>query len=152
MPKPADSLANELAAMIRLQELLQEEQTALVNGAVDSLPELIRAKGFLIPEITALADGRHQLLVAAGLSASEDGMQNWIDSESTAEEQQSWSELLTLAKSVKEMNRVNGVLINKQTQTNQQMMRLLRGKISNTFYGPDGQSSMKTDVRNFGAA
>jgi flagellar biosynthesis protein FlgN len=152
MPKPADSLTNEFAAMIRLQDLLQEEQTALINGAVDSLPELIRAKGFLISEITVLADGRHQLLVAAGLTASEDSMQSWINSAATPAEKQAWSELLALAKSVKETNRVNGVLINKHSQTNQQMIRLFRGKLGNAFYGPDGQSSIKTNPRNFGAA
>jgi flagella synthesis protein FlgN len=152
MPTPADSLANELSALTRLHDLLQQEQTALTQGAADCLPELIRAKGFLISEMTILADARHQLLVAAGLTASEDSMQSWIDSAATPAQQQSWSDLLALAKTVKELNRLNGILINKQTQTNQQLMRLFEGKTGNNFYGPDGQSSVRTSTRKFGAA
>ncbi|HWZ49718.1 MAG TPA: flagellar protein FlgN [Herbaspirillum sp.] len=151
MPKPGDSLENEFAALIRLQGLLQEEQAVLIKGAVDSLPDLIRAKGFVISEITILADGRHQSLVAAGLTASEDSMQSWIDSAASPAEKQTWSELLALAKSTKELNRLNGILINKHTQTNQQLMSLFQSKAGNNFYGPDGQSNIKTSARNFGA-
>jgi flagella synthesis protein FlgN len=150
-PTPADSLANELSALSRLQDLLQKEQTVLTKGSVDSLPELIRAKGFLISEITVLADARHQLLVAAGLTASEDSMQSWIDNTSTPAQKQTWSDLLALATEVKELNRLNGILINKQTQTNQQLMSLFEGKAGNNFYGPDGQSSIKASPRKFGA-
>jgi flagella synthesis protein FlgN len=152
MQKPADSLAQEVIALNRLHVLLQTEQKALVEGAVDSLPDLIQSKANLISEITVLADARHQSLVAFGMEASEDSMQSWVDANANDAAKQQWSGLLALAKEVKELNRLNGVLINKHTQTNQQMMGLFSGMVGNNFYGPDGQSNIKANARKFGAA
>jgi flagella synthesis protein FlgN len=152
MQRPAQSLAEEFIAMSRLQGLLQTEQKALTDGAVDTLPELIRAKGFLISEITVLADARHQHLVALGMEASEDSMQSWVEASADGAEKQQWVDLLALARDVKELNRLNGIMINKQTQINQQMLSLFEGEVGNSFYGPDGQSNVKTNPRKFGAA
>jgi flagella synthesis protein FlgN len=152
MQRPASSLAEEFAALHRLQELLQSEQKALSEGAVDTLPELVNGKANLISQITVLADGRHQALVAIGMEASEDSMQNWVDANGTDAEKQQWSQLLALAVDVKEVNRLNGMLINKHTQTNQQMMSLFGSLVGNNFYGPDGQSNIKANARKFGAA
>ena len=79
-------------------------------------------------------------------------MQEWIAAAGNDAEKQQWSQLLALADEVKELNRLNGVLINKHTQTNQQMMSLFSGMVGNNFYGPDGQSSIKANARKFGAA
>jgi flagella synthesis protein FlgN len=152
MQKPADSLAQEFIALNRLFGLLQSEQTALVEGAVDTLPELFQSKANLISEITVFADARHQSLVALGMEASEDSMQSWIDANGSDTDKQQWGELLALAKEVKELNRLNGVLITKHTQTNQQMMSLFSGMVGTNFYGPDGQSNIKANARKFGAA
>lgn len=138
--------------MHRLQELLQAEQKTLTDGNVDLLPELVSGKARIISEITVLADGRHQALVAIGMEASENSMQGWVDANGNDAEKQQWSSLLALASDVKELNRLNGVLINRHTQTNQQMMSLFNGLVGNNFYGPDGQSSIKANARKFGAA
>jgi flagella synthesis protein FlgN len=152
MQRPANSLAEEFAGLSRLQELLQSEQKALTEGEVDSLPELVNSKAVLISKITVLADGRHQSLVAMGMEGSENGMQSWIEASGDDAEKQQWSALLALATEVKELNRLNGMLINKHTQTNQQMMSLFGSMVGNNFYGPDGQSSIKANARKFGAA
>jgi flagella synthesis protein FlgN len=151
MQRPGASLAEEFVALSRLQKLLQSEQDALKAGAVDTLPDLINSKARVISEITVLADGRHQALTAIGLEASENSMQAWIESTGTDAEKQQWSDLLALAGELKELNRLNGVLINKHTQTNQQMMSLFNGMVGANFYGPDGQSSIKANARKFGA-
>jgi flagella synthesis protein FlgN len=153
MQRPADSLAEELAAMHRLHALLQQEQTALTGGIADALPELIGAKAVLVAQITTLADARHQRLTAAGLDASEESMQHWIDSSDVAAEKQLWTDLLALAHIVKEQNRLNGLVINKHILINQQSLSIFEGaRGGNNFYGPDGQSSIKTHTRKFGAA
>lgn len=151
MQRPGLSLAEEFAALSRLQALLQSEQDALKLGAVDTLPDLINSKARIISEITVLADSRHQALTAIGREASENSMQEWVEEVGTDTEKQQWSELLALAANLKELNRLNGVLINKHTQTNQQMMSLFSGMVGTNFYGPDGQSSIKTNARKFGA-
>ncbi|HEY4318480.1 MAG TPA: flagellar protein FlgN [Herbaspirillum sp.] len=152
MQRPATSLAEEFTALHQLQDLLQEEQKALTEGAVDSLPELVSSKANIISQITVLADGRHQALAAIGMEASENGMQSWIEASGADAEKQQWSELLSLATEVKELNRLNGILISKHAQTNQQMMSLVGSLVGANFYGPDGQSSIKASARKFGAA
>ena len=151
MQRPADSLAEEFTAMNSLHGLLQKEQAALTAGAVDELPELISAKGHLVAQIATLADARHKRLVEAGLDASEESMQSWIDSTGIAAEKQHWTDLLQLARTVKEQNRLNGLVINKHMVTNQQTMNIFDGTRGNSFYGPDGQSSIKANTRKFGA-
>jgi flagella synthesis protein FlgN len=156
MPKlllqtPADSLADEFTALTRLHELLQAEKAMLIANTIDGLPELIRDKATQIAEITVLADARHRCLVTNGLEASEIAMQSWIDSSGAESEKQHWSQLLDLARDVKEQNRVNGILVNRHMQSNQQVMSLFEGK-SNSFYGPDGQSNIKASARKIGIA
>ncbi len=152
MPSPAASLHEELVAMTKLHALLQLEQAALVDGTVDALTELIGKKSRLVADITILADARQTLLGNMGLEASEDGMQGWIDSTADATEKGVWSELLTLAQTVKEQNRLNGLVINQHLASTQQMLKLFENKTGGTnFYGPDGQSSIKVGTRKFGA-
>jgi flagella synthesis protein FlgN len=152
MQRPADSLAEEYTAMHRLHALLEQEQSALTGGAIDALPELINAKAHLIAQIAALADARHKRLADAGLDASEESMQRWIDSSGAPDEKQHWTDLLQLAQATKEQNRLNGLIINKHMQINQQTLNIFEGAAAgNNFYGPDGQSSIKTNTRKFGA-
>jgi flagella synthesis protein FlgN len=152
MQKPADSLTEEFAALSQLQSLLQQEQTVLTAGQADALPEVIVAKGNLISDIAKLADARHQRLVGAGFEASENSMQSWIDRHGAAADKQQWSDLLQMAHGVKEQNRLNGLLINKQMQVNQQTLNIFANQLGNgSFYGPNGQSSGRTSARKFGA-
>lgn len=152
MQSPCQSLAQEFVVLTRMQELLQSERTVLKNGTFDALPDLINEKARVISEITVLAHGRHEALTAIGREASETSMQEWIGAAGSDAERQQWSQLLALAKNVKELNRLNGVLMNKHRKINQQMMSLFSGMVGNNFYGPDGQSSIKADARKFGAA
>jgi flagella synthesis protein FlgN len=149
--RPGDSLAGEFAGLTRLHELLETEKASLVTGTIDDLPDLTRAKASVIAEITVLADARHRCLVANGLEASEIAMQSWIDDSAEEAEKQRWSDLLALARQVKEQNRLNGMLINRRMQSGQQIISLFEGK-SSSFYGPDGQSSIKASARKIGIA
>lgn len=152
MPSPAVSLPEELDALQKLQALLQLEQAALVEGSVDALSELIGTKSRLVADITILADARQTRLGDMGLEASEDGMQSWIDSSADASEKDVWSALLALAETVKEQNRLNGLVINQHLASTQQMLKLFENKVSGAnFYGPDGQSSLKVNTRKFGS-
>jgi flagella synthesis protein FlgN len=149
---PSHSLAEEKQATLRLVTVLQQEQNLLSgNGDTDEIAELIGEKARIVATMAGLADGRHKILAAAGFAAGENGMQAWLDQHGTAADKQVWEELFTLAQSARELNRVNGLLIGKQMAINQNAMNILQGKTAGgTFYGPDGQSNVRTSSRPLG--
>lgn len=148
---PSRNLADEKLATLRLIETLKQEQELLSgNGEADQIPDLIGEKANIVAEMASLADQRHKSLALLGLPAGENGMQTWIEQHGTDQDKQTWDELFALAQSAREINRLNGLLVGKQMALNQSAMNVLQGKTNGTFYGPDGQSSVRTSGRPLG--
>lgn len=146
---PAASIAQEREATHALLQLLLQEQTHLVDANVDGLVKLTEEKAKIAAQLSELAKRRHGLLGAAGFEATEAGMKAWLESASATEvDNKSWSELLELALSAKEQNRVNGVLIMQHMARNQTALNVLQGNPQGgNFYGPNGQSTTKIASR-----
>jgi flagella synthesis protein FlgN len=144
---PADTLAQEQQATRALIDLLQQEQAYLISADIDSLNMVTERKAPLVAKLTELANLRHRSLANSGHPASETGMQEWLDTKSngkpaypTAKTQ--WSTLIAMAKQAKEVNRVNGILINTHLTRNQGALNVLQVQTnSGNFYGPDGQAT-----------
>ncbi|WP_016833972.1 flagella synthesis protein FlgN [Herbaspirillum lusitanum] len=147
---PSHTLADEKHVASRLVAALQQEQDLLSgNGDADKIPEIINDKANIVANMATLADQRHKALAALGFTAGENGMQSWIEQHGSAEDKQVWEELFALAQS-RELNRLNGLLIGKQMAINQNAMNILQGKSNGSFYGPDGQSSLRSSGRPLG--
>jgi flagella synthesis protein FlgN len=147
---PADSLIEERDAARILQQVLKQERVHLVNADVEGLSGLTEKKTAVAAQMSELAKRRHRLLAAAGFEATESGMQAWLNSPAAgAAAVKSWNELLDLAQSVKELNRVNGLLIAQQMGRNQAALNILQqgNAQGGSFYGPNGQSSTKIGSR-----
>src|SRR4051812_40006900 len=140
---PADNLSKEGEATRSLLDLLKKEQAELIDANIEGLTALTEEKAKVVAHMAALAASRHQALVAAGYPAKEEGMQAWLQSqEADTSDHESWTALLALTKEAKELNRVNGLLVNKHMVRNQAAMNVLRTNThGGNFYGPDGQSS-----------
>jgi flagella synthesis protein FlgN len=148
---PSQTLADEKQVTSRLVAALQHEQDLLSgNGDADKIPEIINDKANIVANMATLADQRHKTLAALGFIAGENGMQSWIEQHGSAEDKQVWEELFALAQSARELNRLNGLLIGKQMAINQNAMNILQGKSNGSFYGPDGQSSLRSSGRPLG--
>jgi flagella synthesis protein FlgN len=147
---PAHSLNDEHKAVHHLIQLLKQEQAQLIDADIDGLTVLTEEKAKAVAHMAELADLRYQALAAAGFAPKEAGMQEWLKSPSaTVTADKSWNELLTLARSAKELNRTNGLLINKHMMRNQTALNVLHGNApGGAFYGPDGQSTAKSTTRN----
>lgn len=149
---PADSLSEELQAVHALTQLLQQEQEQLIAADIDAITALTEPKAKAAVRMAELAAGRHKRLAKAGFEASEIGMQAWLASPAaSAAANQSWRELIALAEAGKELNRVNGTLINKQMVRNQNVLNILQhGNVQGSnVYGPDGQTASKSISRHF---
>lgn len=146
---PAESLNEERAAIHSLLELLRQEQTHLIDADVEGLSKLTEEKSRIATQMSELAKRRHGMLAAAGFDATESGMQAWVDNPAaTTTDRDSWKELLELAQSAKELNRVNGLLISQHMGRNQSALNVLQGNSQGgSFYGPNGQSTTKIGSR-----
>jgi len=147
---PADSLSEEHKAASHLIELLKREQTELVAAKIDGLIDLSEKKSSAVSQMMQLANTRHRKLASAGFASSEKGMQDWMKSSAAKPDvKKLWAELIAYARSAKELNRINGILITKHMMRNQTALNVLNVNVpGGNFYGPDGQSTGKTVSRN----
>lgn len=148
---PAATLIEEQQALRHFITVLQEEQACLLATQVDKLPALLQTKAEIVAKIGELTQSRYDALTALSLDGSEDGMHFWIATKGKQSDDASYKELISLANAAKELNRLNGLLIGKHINHNQQVLDAVQNVLgSGKFYGPDGQSNVKTRGRELG--
>jgi flagella synthesis protein FlgN len=149
---PTTTLRNELQLINSLLELMQQEQQFLVSADSDGLAALTPQKSSLVQQMAVLADRRHQALGAAGVAAGEAGMEDWLAASHDEAARGLWRELLERTRAAKEINRVNGMLINKQLVNTQVVLNAMRtpaGAADAGVYGPGGQTSTAGPSRRY---
>jgi flagellar biosynthesis protein FlgN len=132
-----------------LMFLLSREQISLVDADINAIEDLLNEKGALIQRISASAKLRYQALAKSGYKANENGMQEWVESQPDTKQRMLWKDFQATLEQAKELNRLNGQLINKHFNRNQQILNQLQGKSVNTNrYGPNGQTSTTSYFRS----
>jgi flagella synthesis protein FlgN len=151
MASPRTTLAGEQQLLDALVDLLKQEQALLVAANADALAALTPQKSKQVQELAALSAERHRLLGAAGFAAAEAGMGPWLDAHGDPDARAAWERVLELTRAAKELNRLNGVLINKQLAHNQQVLAALQpaGAPAAAVYGPGGQALGGTRSKGF---
>lgn len=141
---PHVPLQDEIKLIVCLIDLMKQEQQFLVAGNTDGLATLTPLKNQLIEQMAALGAQRHLCLAEQGFAASETGMGAWLARMADPAHNASWQQLLDRTAEAKELNRVNGMLINKQLAHNQGLIQAMRqpaGAADAAFYGPQGQTT-----------
>jgi flagella synthesis protein FlgN len=147
---PTTSLQEEQQVMTLLLELLKQEQSHLVSADIDSLTEVTAQKTALVGRMAGLASVRHSALGAAGFAAQESGMQAWMEASGNGADIKLWQQVLALTREAKEINRVNGMLINKHMAHSQGALNALRPNAQGgDVYGPSGHASKAPANRRF---
>lgn len=140
---------DEKVAILKLVTLMKEEQHCLIDADISNLQKLTIQKSQIVREMSELGNIRHNILVSAGYEAQKIGMQEWLNNAADSEISVIWTEILSLAKSAKELNDTNGLLINRHLTRNQNTLNVLQGALPNAgFYGPDGQSKLPAATRS----
>lgn len=140
----------ECVSVQKLHDLLEHEQTCLINAEMDKLPGIVKQKSSLIQSLSQLSRQRYDCLQKNGFNANELGMNEWVSTKAPKSIQSAWlSTQQTLLKS-RELNRLNGILIGKHSIRNQQRLQVLQGQPEPhaQVYGPNGQATAKIGVRN----
>ena len=152
MASPLDTLPEEQQLISALLDLMKQEQQCLIGADTDGLNAITPQKAELMNQLAVLANQRHELLGAAGQAGSEAGMQAWVDTLGDHAATAGWHQLLDLTREAKELNRVNGMLINKQMTHNQNLINAMRQPSSagdSAVYGPTGQAAPGGPSRRF---
>ena len=147
---PMSSLREEQQLITELVDVLKQEQAHLVVADVAGLTTVTPAKTALVQRMTVLASQRHRALGAAGFIAGEAGMEPWITRSGGSDARALWLQLLEQTRAAKELNRVNGLLINRHMGYTQSALDALRPKVkANSVYGPSGMTNNSTRSRGF---
>lgn len=143
MTSPSTTLTAEHERLQALVELMKQEQQFLVAADADGLDGMTPRKVALVQELAQLSRERHMALGNAGFTAGEAGMAPWLDARGDAAARNAWSQLLATTAEAKELNRLNGLLINRQLAHNQTVLNALRTPTAGgeaTLYGAKGQT------------
>lgn len=147
---PVLLLREEQRLITELQGILKQEQQALVAADIDRLSALTPRKAEVIGRMGKLAGERHQLLGNAGFEAREAGMETWLCAHGTPDDKALWNDVLSQTREAKEVNRLNGMLINKQLSHTQGALQALRPPSpGGAVYGPTGLTATSTTSRGF---
>lgn len=139
----------EADAIARFVELLKLEQATLGQGDIEGLSVLIQQKSEVAAELGSLAEQRNASLAAHGLGTDLTGIEAWFESHpSDTRIRSAWARILPLAREARELNRVNGELIQIRMQHNAQALEALLGASRQlNLYGPDGQTTPHSSRR-----
>lgn len=143
---PSDLVKNleaELRAYQDFIQVLQTEQDTLVQGNIDPLLELARIKSEKVVLLSQLADSRTRFLSEQGYPQEHGGMAKWLQQRDGGNPQiaELWQQLLALAEDARQLNQINGSMIDTHLRNNQQALAILQAAAKqSTLYGPDGQT------------
>ncbi|HEY0905963.1 MAG TPA: flagellar protein FlgN [Methylophilus sp.] len=135
------SFETDASLVAALLEDLQQEQNALVVADLDTIEAMLERRSGLLQSLAAAANQRYAALAAAGFAANEDGMADWLQQLADAGLTRDWVVFQQSLVKVRELNRLNGILIQKQFQRNQEKLDALHGKASpSQLYGKNGHA------------
>lgn len=153
MNKVASNLAitfeQDAKLVSQLLTVLTREQSSLVLADIDAIETLMEEKSFLLQNISQAANTRYATLAAAGFEANESGMIAWLKRNPKLALNKSWENFQKSILEAKEMNRLNGLLINRHFNRNQQLLNQLQGNsASGSVYGKNGQAQSQSNSRS----
>jgi flagella synthesis protein FlgN len=136
---PTPHLVLEREVTRQFIDILQREQSALQHADIAALDRLTQEKTHQLERLAQFADERRKWLATEGYGAGREGMEKGLrDHPRTGA---IWRELLDLARTATQMNKLNGWLIGWHMRHNEQRLKALRAAVQPVnLYGPDGQS------------
>lgn len=147
-------LTEDVAYIEQLRQLLERERAALEARQHTLLPELIEGKNQLLAALGQHALQRQNWLRSANLEANHEGWLKWLSQNpKTHGQAEQWNSLADQFRACRELNEINGKIINRAQQTMGQLLNLLRGQdnsapeLYNAKGQPGGGSGSQTLVK-----
>lgn len=132
-------------------DLLEREQRALRHSDVSSLLTLVKEKAQQAQQLVQLADARNRWIVELGYTRDRSGMEEGLKICDSPGAVDTWRELLQLAETASQLNKINGILIGQRLRYNQQALSVLQAATRSAgLYGADGQPTLFSGGRQLG--
>jgi flagellar biosynthesis protein FlgN len=148
---PAVSIAEERDATRKFIDVLEQEQHLLQQTDVSLLLSLAKEKAVQAQQLIRLADARNQWLQKLGYPRDRSGMERGITDCNCPGATDAWHELLQLAKTASQLNKINGTLITQRLRYNHQALTVLQAATHTAgLYGSDGQPQLFSSGRQLG--
>ncbi len=142
-----DFVEQQLPLLQRLLLALQSEEQALVNNDIDALEQVTLEKNQVV---NLFLSGQQQLLrqlQQEGLPLNQDGLMAWLKAQPNKSSQDDRALAKTLQAAAQEINRSNGLLIQRLSSRTQAGLSALRGQGDTGLYGPSGQNGQASNFR-----
>lgn len=146
------ALTAERTALANFVALLEREQIILIENLTDQLLDLSEKKTAEALELNKIAETRRSLLHQAVPQLTAPSINDWL-AKNNAECLATWQEVLNLIERARQINQINGQLIQAKLRHNQQALTVLsKAADKANLYGPDGQPSFSPGSgRSFGS-
>lgn len=129
-----------------LVDLLQKEEQLLISNELAPLMQLSQSKSQLVGQFVLASQTRYKQLAQAGLSPEDSSMNDLLMHQPEAH--RAWNQFLQLVMTAKELNRTNGLLLQRLASRNQNALMAIQGRQSSQLYGPDGQKGTQLNFRS----
>jgi len=149
---PGATLRDEQQLIASILDVMKQEQQLLVSADADGLATITPEKLRLAQQLGEMSRIRHKALAGAGFPAGETGMEPWLAVGGNDSARVEWDRLLDLTRQAKELNRVNGMLLNKQLAHTTGVLNAVRGNTgvgTGGVYGASGQTLASGPSRRF---
>jgi flagella synthesis protein FlgN len=146
---PAACITRERDATRDFVDVLKREQQALQQADVSLLPLLEKEKARQAHQLAQLADARNHWLGKLGYTPDRLGIERGLETCPAAAD--AWRELLQLAETASQLNKINGILVHQRLRYTQQALSVLQSATHGTgLYGADGQPRLFSAGRQLG--
>lgn len=132
-----------------LVNLLTREQKCLLSNQVSEIEKIVKLKSDLLQKINLVAHNRYAALKEKSYEPNENGMLDWVVKQSNQVIKDNWDSFQRNLTNAKELNRVNGELISRHFNRNQQMLNSLRNAVQPSgTYSKTGQTQNQMNRRS----
>lgn len=132
-------LQKDLTDLANLKKTLSEEATALKERNSEKIAQFARLKGSLVKQVEDRARAKVKLITASGAKIEAGKVKNGIDALGDNELSQLWADSLLQLDECKQLNQINGLVIERSRSRNQKIMDMVRGQHTKPkLYGNKG--------------
>lgn len=138
----------ELAAWKQLVGTLIQEQVMLRDGNIDTLTELATHKRNLVVALAPHIKARGKLLLDNNYPSTDSGMESMIKQTGNTQAALVWREIRETERMARDLNQINGRLINMRMGSVEQALNVLSGAAGGQkLYNPGGQATYNMPTR-----
>lgn len=146
-------LQEDLNDLAQLNEILQNERSAIKDRSTDSIQKISAEKSSLLKTIEYRAKQKAQLFVEAGHAIKAGAFEQAVVAINNTELTALWTKVNQALKHCKDQNAVNGTVVSHSLKRVNKLMNIIRGQNNKpNLYGASGREHAIGGMNSIGKA